>query len=159
MPAAKKDVSVRARRNRASTAATLSEDGSARKAPALPDRPLRDDGAEDPWHPAVVDLWADVWASPMAAEYHPSDRHQLYVLMTIYHDFYAAVSSTGRREAATEIRLQRMAFGLTPYDRRRLEWTIEGAEDAKARGRQRRSTPPSAAGPAKPDPRAGLRAV
>jgi hypothetical protein len=93
----------------------------------------------------------------MAAEYHESDRHQLYVLMNIYHDFYCAGSSTGRREAATEIRLQRQAFGLTPYDRRRLEWSIVTTEDAKDRRAGRRQTTPAT--PPKPDPRAGLRAV
>lgn len=60
---------------------------------------------------------------------------------------------------AGEIRLQRQAFGLTPYDRRRLEWTIENTEDAKDRGaarRQRRATPPPVADD---DPRRGLRTV
>jgi hypothetical protein len=95
----------------------------------------------------------------MAAEYHSSDRHQMFVLMNLYQDFYCAGSSTGRREAATEIRLQRQAFGLTPYDRRRLEWSIETAEDAKARGARRRGGVAQPAKPPSADPRAGLRAV
>ena len=37
-----------------------------------------------------------------------------------------------------EVRIAQQAYGLTPYDRRRLEWTVEQTEDAKERGAQRR---------------------
>jgi hypothetical protein len=156
MPAAKKHPSTRARRNTASTAATLTTDAPARKVPALPGR-----SDDQRWHPAVLEFWRDVWSSPMAAEFHESDIHQLVLLAYLTHDFYAALSATGRKEAATEIRLQRAMFGLTPYDRRRLEWTIETAEGAKAQGRRRRAAEPAPAAPkvTPEDPRAGLRVV
>ena len=51
-------------------------------------------------------------------------------------------SSEGDRAAAAlanEIRLQRQCFGLTPIDRRRLEWEIEKAEGANAKGQKRRN--------------------
>lgn len=132
MPARKKDGSTRARANKASTSSVLKEAPKGRR-PALPRG--RD------WHPQVVAWWADVWASPMAAEWHQSDRHGLFVLAGLMQDFWTASSATARKEAATEIRLQRQSFGLTPYDRRRLEWTIEKADEARSRGRQRRSEP------------------
>ncbi len=148
---AKKHVSTRARTNRAAGAATLPAEGRSGPVPDLPP------GVD--WHPAVQAMWDDLWASPMAAEYHASDLHQLVVMARVHQDFYDAETPTGRREAAVELRLQRQAFGLTPLDRRRLEWQIESAEQAKERGQQRRrssvAVPPAAAD----DPRAALRAV
>src|SRR3546814_14368195 len=44
-----------------------------------------------------------------------------------------------RKDAAAEYRLQRVDLGLSPYSRRRLEWTIESADEAKERGQQRRT--------------------
>lgn len=145
MPAQKKDPSVRARRNKASTAATLSSGLPKRDCPELP--PSRD------WLPMTLEWWKDLWASPMASEFHDSDRHGLFILAALVDAFWSEPS----KELAGEIRLQRQAFGLTPYDRRRLEWTIESADEAKDRGRQRRARQ-SAPAPAN-DPRQALRAV
>ena len=146
MPQPKKHSSVRARVNRASTAATLPEGGGGVIRPELP-------GARE-WHPQTVEWWTDLWAAPMAAEYHSSDRHALFILAALVDDFWVEPSNS----KAAEIRLQRQAFGLTPYDRRRLEWTIETAEESKARGRQRtlRDLPAPDRGD---DPRSGLYAV
>lgn len=148
MPQRKKDPSVRARANKASTAAKLSAEGSVPegKRPVLPDS--RD------WDPMTLDWWNDLWASPMAGEFHASDRHGLFILAALVDAFWREPD----QKLAGEIRLQRQAFGLTPYDRRRLEWTIESAEESKDRGRQRRERqrPPSPAGD---DPRSVLRAV
>lgn len=156
MPAAKKHPSVRARANRSSTAATLPETGKvpAKDRPALPPKVDREGNPVD-WHPMTVQWWADLWAAPMAAEYHESDRHALFLLAALMDDFWGAGSATARKEAATEIRLQRQAFGLTPYDRRRLEWTIETAEESKDRGQSRRAR----AGAKQPDPAADPRRV
>lgn len=144
---AKKHPSARARRNKASTAATLSADGAL----AVEDRPTLPDGAD--WHAMTVSWWNDLWAAPMSSEYHSSDRHALYVLAALVDAFWRMPS----KELAAEIRLQRQAFGLTPYDRRRLEWTIESADEAKDRGRQRRERQTKQA--PVDDPRAALRAV
>lgn len=149
---AKKHPSTRARTNKAATAASLPAEGPMREAPGLPARP---DGSE--WHPAVGEMWADVWASPMASEYVASDVHQLVVLAHLTHDFHTARTASGRREAAIEIRLQRQAFGLDPYARRRLEWSIVTTEDAKDRRTARKGAPPAKAPSV--DPRAGLRVV
>src|SRR5690242_15086697 len=154
MPQAKKDPSVRARSNRASTASTLSAGGHA-IAPALPDL-LTEEGAPRAWQSATLEWWADLWASPMAGEYHSSDRHALFMLAALVDQFWTNPDS----KLAGEIRLQRQAFGLTPYDRRRLEWTIEQTDEAQDRGRQRRTRQGGAAQPVSTeDPRSALRVV
>lgn len=130
MPAAKKHPSVRARANRASTAATLPSNVAPGPIQPLPD--IRE------WSPLTVAWWRDLWHSPMSVEYHDSDRHQVLVLAILMDDFFTAESRTMRTAISAEIRQHRTAFGMTPYDRRRLEWQIESAEDAKDRGRARR---------------------
>lgn len=129
----KKHPSARARRNTAATAARLATDLKVPR-PDLPPR-YNDEGEKVEWRPQTLAWWEDLWDAPMAAEYHPSDKHALFVLATLMDEFWAFPSP----KLASEIRLQRQAFGLTPYDRRRLEWTIETAEDAKERGTRRRS--------------------
>src|SRR5690349_8633919 len=98
----KKHASTRARRNVAAGAATLPAEGRSGPTPELP--PLVNRHGEDAWHPLVLLWWADLWSSPMSAEYHESDLHQLYVLAQLYNDFHTAGSATARKEAATEIR-------------------------------------------------------
>lgn len=134
-----------ARRNKSATRATLSADHSV-TAPELPD--------EIEWHPLTRAWWADLWASPMAPEYDHSDIHGLFMLATLVNGFWESPS----KELAAEIRLQRQAYGLSPIDRRRLQWEIERTDEAQARGRKRRATPAKPTEPAA-DPRAVLRAV
>lgn len=145
---APKHESVRARRNRTTTAAKLHLVHDV-ETPALP--------PDRTWHQETVDWWQDVWASPMAPEFHSSDVHGLFVLAVLIDDFW---TSTGkdRKELAGEIRLQRQCFGLTPMDRRRLQWEIERTDEAQARGAQRRNAATPKA-PAKKDPRTALSAV
>jgi hypothetical protein len=137
MPQPKKDPTTRARANRAATAATLT-DGRTVIRPDLPDRD---------WNALTIEWWNDLWASPMAAEYHSSDKHALYILAALVDQFWANPDG----KLAGEIRLQRQAFGLTPYDRRRLEWTIETAEESKDRGAARRERQTAAS----PQPKRG----
>lgn len=142
---APKHPSTRSRRNKTSTAATLVRDPSI-TAPDLP--------ADHDWHPQTLEWWRDVWASPMAPEYDESDRHGLLMLAVLVDDFWRHPKWT----TAAEIRLQRQCFGLTPIDRRRLQWEIERVDEAQDRGNRRRAAtaPPPAA---VDDPRAVLRAV
>jgi len=146
MPSPKKHVSTRARTNKASTAASLS-DGTAkpaakRRARPRPKLPVRLDEFGDtmPWHAQTTRWWTDLWAAPMAKEYHSSDRHTLFVLAGLVEDYWRATSPGARKDAATEIRLQRKDFGLTPYDRRRLEWTIDAPGAPKERGQAGRAS-------------------
>lgn len=142
-----KHPSVRARRNKTTTAATLRPQTGQPDVPPLPER----DGG---WHPLTLKWWVDVWRSPMAPEYDSSDIHGLYLLAALVDAFWLAPS----KDLAAEIRLQRQSFGLSPMDRRRLQWEIERTEEAQDRGAKRRGTQarPPAAGA---DPRQVLRAV
>jgi hypothetical protein len=157
MPQPKKDPSVRARKNTASTAAKLT-DGRTVIRPTLPKRYVTNDNGrrvELKWNPQTIAWWNDMWASPMAGEYHPSDKHALFILAALVDQFWTEPDS----RLAGEIRLQRQAFGLTPYDRRRLEWTIETTEEAKDRGAKRRSRPAPKQPTQATDPRRKLEAV
>ena len=147
MPAQKKDASVRQRRNTASTAATLKVAGKVPEMPA---------GVE--WHDMAVQWWEDVWSSPMSPEWDESDLHNVILCAMLYNDIWMAETAKDRKDAAAEYRLQRKDLGLTPYDRRRLEWSIETTEEAKDRGRRRRESAPVPGGAAV-DPRSVLRAV
>ncbi len=150
MPARKKDPSARARANKAATRATLVRDGR-----TVPDMPT---GPE--WHPETERWWVDVWSSPMSPEWDESDEHNVILCALLYNDIWTAESPKQRKDAAGEFRLQRRDLGLTPYDRRRLEWTIESADEAKDRGRQRRERRAADPKPAAAkDPRNVLRAV
>lgn len=145
---APKHPSVRARRNRTSTAATLSSAHDV-VAPQLPTRL---------WHEQTRAWWNDLWASPMAPEYDESDRHGLFALAVLIDDFWHCQDAKLRKEIAAEIRQQRQGFGLTPIDRRRLQWEIERVDEAQDRGQRRRSEKPVTSTPAA-DPRGGLYAV
>lgn len=152
MPAVKKHSSVRARTNRASTAATLSN-STVGPHPSLP--------ALRSWHPMTVEWWDELWSTPMSSEYHISDRHQLIVLAVLYDEFFRTddLSPNQRKALSEEIRHHRTPFGMTPYDRRKLEWTIELAEDSKDKGSQRRQRQGSVQPKASDDPRRALTAV
>lgn len=155
MPAHKKHPSTRRRANKASTAATLTR-GDASPAPALPER-------EEGWHQLTQEMWADIWASPMSDEWDDSDVHNAFILAMLYDDMWRGETAAARSKAAGEYRLQRADLGLSPYSRRRLEWTIEAADEAKDKGDQRRRSTAAKKSPAKKktatDPRAGLHAV
>jgi hypothetical protein len=104
-----------------------------------------------PWHPDTLAFWREVWASPMAPEFIAADVPGLVLVARLIDKFnYGDVS------LAAEIRLQRQCFGLTPLDRRRLQWEIERGEAA-----EKRRPPDGAAGGATGtrDPRRTLRAV
>lgn len=136
-----------ARRNKSATKATLSTAHSV-EAPDLP--------GDRVWHPQTLAWWADVWASPMAPEYDESDNHGLFLLAVLVDAFWTEPSQS----LAAEIRLQRQCFGLTPIDRRRLQWEIERSDEAQEKGRRRRTTSEPSRTPTKrTDPRAVLRAV
>src|SRR5690606_31836765 len=141
-----KHPSTRARRNKTSTAATLRAD-HAITAPELPD---------GGWHPMTLAWWRAIWASPMAPEYDDSDRHGLFLLAMLVDDFWGADSVSQRKELAAEIRQQGQRFGLSPIDRRRLQWEIERTEEAQEKAAKRRTRSPRSSGG---DPRSTLRAV
>jgi hypothetical protein len=139
---------TRARRNVISTKATLRAVPDMPR-PELPDAPLGE------WHPMTLAWWADIWSSPMAPEFDASDTHGLFALAMLTEDFWRSTSSGERMKLAAEIRQQGQRYGLSPIDRRRLQWEIERADDAQDRGEKRRNaTRKRASG--EPDPRSAL---
>jgi hypothetical protein len=82
----------------------------------------------------TIAWWHDIWHSPMAEEYVDADKHALFRLAALIDQFWQHPS----KELGGEIRLQQQAFGLTPLDRRRLEWSVAQTEDVKAKRQQRR---------------------
>lgn len=95
----------------------------------------------------------------MAPEFDDSDRHGLFALAYLVDDFWTAESSSERAKLASEIRLQRQCFGLTPIDRRRLQWEIDRGDEATERTKRRRSKPEPKGDGAPADPRSILHAV
>lgn len=147
---ASKPAHQRQRRNKTSTHATLVRDHNV-ETPPLPER-------AEPWHELTVQWWYDIWASPMAPEFEKtSDTHGLYLLAQLHDDFWSvpADKPRARAEIAGEIRLQEQRFGLSPMDRRRLQWQIEATEAAQDKGRARRARTIEAIDPAD-DPRSAL---
>lgn len=126
-----------------------------------PELPERADG----WTARTIAWWRDVWSSPMSDEWDESDLHNLFLCALLYDDMWTATSPKGRKDAASEFRLQCARLGLDPYSRRRLEWQIEATSEAQDKGEQRRqrqqATGASQQGAPvkKPDPRAGLASV
>jgi len=127
-----KPAALRQRRNRVSTAATLMAEPRRRRAPRLPELKGAD-GAVREWHPLTRAWWRALWRSPMADEYLDVDIHALYRLAVLVDMYWREPS----RELAGEIRLQQQCFGLTPIDRRRLQWEVERGETAAIHMRQR----------------------
>jgi hypothetical protein len=140
MARAKKHPSVRARTNRAATAAMLPANPPRRVTPRLPDL-----GAGREWADTTREWWRELWRSPMSTEYHPTDRHMLFLVALLLDDYWTADSAGMRLKLAAEIRQQAQGFGLTPYARRRLEWQIAETEERKER---RQRTAPAAPQPA-----------
>jgi len=147
MPPLPKHQSVRARRNKSVTRATLSADHEV-KAPPLPE--------VTEWHPLTKRWWDALWLSPMAPEYAEMDIHGLYRVAMLMNEFWTA--ETPRQRAEMQLRLEKADadFGTSPLARRRLEWQIEATEDSKAKGSKRRgddSPPPATRPDSAADPR------
>ncbi len=153
---------------KATAAVLVAPDPEQVAVPPLPDRPqdwhhpMVNCPAME-WHPLTRAWWADLWASPMAAEYDATDVHGLLQLAVLVDDFWHAETPRDRQAASAEIRLHGIRFGLSPIDRRRLQWDIERSKEAQARGRRRQVTRPPQDDPAGPtpakDPRSILRPV
>lgn len=142
MPAVpKKPLSALQRPSRASTRATLHAPVEVIETPPLP---------EGEWHAMAVAFWDDLWTSPMAPEYVHMDRHRLYQLVKLVDQFWRKPTVA----VAAEIRQVSQGFGLSPLDRRRLQWEVERGEEAEQK-RAARKPPAQPSG----DPRATLRAL
>jgi hypothetical protein len=81
------------------------------------------------WHPMARRFWEVIWDSPMVSEFVRADEPALFRLVHLVDQFW----KRGQLQVATEIRMLEREFGLTPLSRRRLEWTVVQAEEAKER--------------------------
>ena len=141
-----KDPTLRQRRNRAPTAAHLIVQNPVASVPELPAR-----GGRRRWHALTIAWWEKVWSSPMAGEFLDGDIPRLWLLADLWDQYWRHATTS----LAAEIRLQSQCFGLTPIDRRRLQWEVEKVE---AVTRKRPIVDPVAKGDGD-DPRARLRIV
>ena len=149
---APKSAATRARRNKKSTARTLTA-GHKVRVPELP-RSIE-------WHRMAREEWRRIWKSPMATEFTEADRDGLLKLIVLVNDWWYAESPKERVALAQEIRLQRDAFGLTPRARAGLHWEVARAEEAHDRAVKRKASRPAPSPQPSPasDPRARLHAV
>ena len=121
MPPLPKSIQERQRRNAPKSHAVL-DPGRRVKQPKLP---ALAEGRE--YHPMTVAWWRDVWRSPMAPEYLAADVHGLYRLAVLVDAFWEGPSV----QLEAQILKTGQCFGLSPLDRRRLEWEVAKVEDAK----------------------------
>jgi hypothetical protein len=123
---APKDPAVRARRNKAVTAAELPapEDTKPVKAPPLTKELL---GFRVAIRPQVQRWWRECWASPMASRWLKTDVEVLYLAASLRQQI-ALYLLEGKSIAtlAAELRQQEGRVGLDVMSRRRLDWRIEG---------------------------------
>lgn len=128
---APKSLGLRQRRNKSATQSLLPAEIEPRgKKPRLPTCPN-----EGGWHNMARRWWNDVWSSPMRYEFLRGDEPALFRLVALVDRFW----KFGGLDVAREIRLLEREFGLTPLSRRRLEWNVAHAEDAKDKYELRRS--------------------
>ncbi len=131
----KKDPSLRARTNKATTAATLDPSAKVEKPPLPPQ--FNEEGDEVSWHPQAVAFYDDYWASPMAALlYARVDRHRLFIVVDLIHRYWS-----GDKSLASEIRLACKPFGTTPEERRSNEWDEPKADEPGKSTGGKRSAP------------------
>jgi hypothetical protein len=138
---------MRQGKRRTPGAAKLSPKPHGVEAPKLP--VFKDpEGKTIRWSPRTRAWWRAIWASPMAPEFLPSDTFALEMLARLEDEFDKAETPLLRLKLAGEIRLQRQSFGLTPMDRRRLQWEVSRVAEKVEKREQKRAS--------KADPRAAL---
>lgn len=129
---APKDPAIRQMRKNISTKALLPAD----KAPIVETPQLPELAGDREWHPLTIAWWEDLWVSPMSVEYMKMDLHGLVNLALLLDQFYNRPTAV----LHAEIRLAQQNYGLTPLDRRRLEWTVTKTEEAKDNYEHRRAS-------------------
>lgn len=146
MPPPPKHPSLRARRNREVTRANLPAGKPFTPGPL----PVRlEDGVPVLWHERTKAWWENVWSSPMAGEYLESDRDGLLRVAELVDAFNWHPTAS----LAAEIRMQEQRFGLSPIDRRRLQWEVNRGEEAEDERKKRQGRAATKAKPRKADPR------
>jgi hypothetical protein len=114
-----------------STKAILPVDANADKpVPPLPPHPQG-----EKWKPLALKTWIDLWHSPMSSQYVEADIPGLF-RMVILTQAFLNQPTVG---VSAELRQLSFNYGLSPMDRRRLQWTIVKSEEAVAQAETRRS--------------------
>lgn len=144
MPPLPKPIAQRQRQNRPKSHAVLDP---ARKPGRVPKLPELAEGQA--YHRMTVAWWRDVWRSPMAPEFLPADIHGLFRLAVLVDAFWEKPSV----QLSAEILKVGQCYGLSPLDRRRLEWEVAKVEDV-----QRKRAPVVSSGTGV-DPRSVLHAL
>jgi hypothetical protein len=122
-----KDPAVRQRRNVKTEAADLTAPPADFKPPELPNPDKRE------WHELTKAWWTNLWKSPMAPRFLSTDADALGMVALLIDDFYKCTSSKERRELSAEIRQQTSRFGLSNWDRNRMNWTVSAPPEEKPR--------------------------
>lgn len=143
---APKDPAIRQRQNVKSESAELHANPNA----IVPDLPNPDGRT---WHKLALSWWDALWKSPMAVRYLPTDEIALGMVAMLVDDFYKAEKPQHRLIIAAEIRQQAARFGLSNWDRNRMNWTIADKQDKQDKPEGRAATQQAQ------DPRKVLRAV
>jgi hypothetical protein len=142
-----KDPAIRQRRNVKAEQAELSVPPAGTiKIPKLPTR----HGLK--WHPLAMKWWKDLWESPMAPRFLNTDANELVRAAVLIDDFWRATSPDDRAKLDAAIIRQTSRFGLSNWDRNRMNWTITAAAEEKPRPQSQPQSPTL-------DPRKVLRAV
>ena len=127
-----KPAGMRQRRNVSATRVELQVVDAAQVVTDAPDLPAKKEGE---WHALTRSWWVDVWNSPMGrSELLAVDVYPLLRLAILVDMFW----ETPTTKLSSEIRQLQQSFGLTPLDRRRLEWTVVQTEEAKEAFQRRR---------------------
>ena len=111
-----KPAEARRRRNVQVTAAKI----AAPVLEVIPELPAR---GRKKWHTFTLAWWKSVQTCEMRNEYLESDLHGLYILADMIDTYWKA--TRGKASLAAEVRQQAMRYGLSPIDRRRLQWNID----------------------------------
>lgn len=145
MPPLPKHPAARQRRNKSSSKATLSLVVD-HKVPMMPNpdhwlhRPDDVPGPDPVWSPAVEAWWEDIWSSPMSNEFTDADIHGLYLAcFYLQQTLNPYLKIADRLNASKAYEAAVKNFGLTPMSRRSLQWEVERAEEAQAKGAKRKA--------------------
>jgi hypothetical protein len=91
---------------------------------------------EKDWHPEAMELWVEVWTSPMADEYQGGDYAAVRRLMLIEQALWEAAErgkTVGLATLTAEATRLSKQLGLTPMARRSLQWTVAQTGESLAR--------------------------
>lgn len=141
---APKSAATRARTNKKSTHLQLQENPDA-AVPPLPTLHQERDEHGD-WHPVEWDeraesAWEDLWRSPMAEAWIPTDVAGVERYIVLLNSFYITNDIETKVKLSTELRQLGQDYGLTPRSRASLQWEVIRTEKA-AMTRPTRPTEP-----------------